>query len=87
MTVVKRKIIDCRDFPNEIGCTLLISGSPGELLKAALRHAVEEHGHKDTPELRRQIKMLMKNETAADLLKTIKKNKSINSISKKGTKK
>jgi hypothetical protein len=86
MSVVNRKIIDCRDFPNEIGCTLLIAGSPGELLKAAVRHAVEEHGHKDTPELRRQIKMLMKDETAGELLKTINKNKLIKSVNKKGTK-
>ncbi len=58
----KRKKIDCRLFPNEIGCTLTISGNKKEVLKAALRHAVEEHGHQDTPELRRQIKALMENE-------------------------
>lgn len=59
----KRKIIDCRDFPNEIGCTLLISGSAKEILGVAVRHAVEEHGHKDTPELRKQIKAMMKEES------------------------
>ena len=57
-----RKIIDCRSFPNETGCTLAISGKRGEVLKAALRHAVEEHGHKDTPELRSQLKNLLKEE-------------------------
>lgn len=57
-----RKIIDCRDFPNEIGCTLLISGSKKEVLKAAIRHAVEEHGHKDTEELRKILKDMLKNE-------------------------
>ncbi len=62
MMRVKRKIIDCRDFPNEIGCTLLISGSAKEVFKVALRHAVEEHGHQDTFELRKQIKAMMKNE-------------------------
>ncbi|HEY3251833.1 MAG TPA: DUF1059 domain-containing protein [Ignavibacteria bacterium] len=58
----KRVSIDCREFPNEIGCTLLISGSAKEVLKAAKRHAIEEHGHKDTPELHRQIKAMMKKE-------------------------
>jgi len=63
MTRIKRKIIDCRDFPNEIGCTLLISGNQKEILKVAFRHAVDEHGHKDTPELRKQIKSMMKDES------------------------
>jgi hypothetical protein len=56
-------MIDCRDFPNEIGCTLLISGSAKEVLNAAVRHAVEEHGHQDTPELRRQVRLMMKKES------------------------
>jgi hypothetical protein len=59
----KRKVIDCRDFPNEIGCTLLISGSSKEIFNVAVRHAIEEHGHKDTPELRKLIKAMMKNES------------------------
>ena len=62
MSGAKRKTIDCRDFPNEIGCTLLISGSEKEVLKVAVRHAVEEHGHQDTPELRKQIRAMLKNE-------------------------
>ncbi len=63
MVRAKRKVIDCRDFPNEIGCTLLISGSPKEILKVAVRHAVEEHGHKYTPELKKQIRSMMKEES------------------------
>ena len=59
---MKSKLIDCRDFPNEIGCTLLISGSQKEVYNIALRHAIEEHGHKDTSELRKQIKAMMKKE-------------------------
>ena len=55
-----RRIIDCRDFPNEIGCTLLISGSSKEIFHVALRHSVEDHGHKDTPELRKMLKAMMK---------------------------
>lgn len=58
-----RVIIDCRDFPNEIGCTLLISGSAREVFNIALRHSIEEHGHKDTPELRKQLRAMMKPES------------------------
>lgn len=69
MPFYKRKVIDCRDFPNEIGCTLLISGSSKEIFNIAVRHAIEEHGHKDTPELRKQIKAMMKNESQYNLHK------------------
>jgi predicted small metal-binding protein len=62
MSKSKRKYIDCREFPNEIDCTLTISGSEKEVLKAAVRHAIEEHGHQDTPELKKQLKALMQNE-------------------------
>ena len=72
----KRVIIDCRDFPNEIGCTLLISGSSKEVSKVALRHAIEEHGHKDTQELHRQIKAMMKNDSKYQKKQT--KNKKTN---------
>ena len=61
--MIKRVIIDCRDFPNEIGCTLLISGSAKEVFNIALRHAITEHGHKDTQELRKQLKIMMKPES------------------------
>ena len=74
MSQTKRVMIDCRDFPNEIGCTLLISGSAKEVLNVAVRHAVEEHGHQDTPELKRQIRSLMKKETIKIIKKTNKKN-------------
>jgi predicted small metal-binding protein len=55
-------IIDCRDMPNEINCTLMISGSAKEVMKISLRHAIEEHGHKDTKELRKQLTALIKPE-------------------------
>lgn len=58
-----RQILDCRSFPNENGCSLTISGLRKEVLKAAVRHAVEEHGHKDTPELRKQLKSLLMEES------------------------
>jgi hypothetical protein len=51
METMTRKAIDCRDFPSENGCSLTISGTENEVLKAAREHAVSSHGHKDGPEL------------------------------------
>ncbi len=73
-----RVIIDCRDFLNEIGCSLLISGNSREVLNVAVRHAVEEHGHKDTTELRKLVKAMMKPE----LIKSSKKLKKERQLNK-----
>jgi predicted small metal-binding protein len=51
-----RKMIDCRQVPNEIGCTLTIAGQEDEVLDAAVAHAVAKHGHTDTPELREMLR-------------------------------
>jgi predicted small metal-binding protein len=51
-----RKMIDCRAVPNEIGCTLTIAGTEDEVLDAAAAHAVAQHGHEDTPELRAMLR-------------------------------
>jgi|ERR1700761_9206574 hypothetical protein len=57
-----RKTIDCRTIPNDVGCTLAISGEPGELVTAAAQHAVAVHGHADNPELREQLSSLLADE-------------------------
>jgi hypothetical protein len=57
-----RKTIDCRTLPNDVGCTLAISGQPDELVAAAAQHAVAVHGHADTPELREQLRGLLGDE-------------------------
>ena len=51
-----RKMIDCRQVPNEIGCTLTIAGGEEEVLDAPTAHAVAKHGHENTPELRDMIR-------------------------------
>ncbi len=51
-----RKMIDCRQVPSDIGCTLTIAGSEEEVLDAAVAHAVAKHGHQDTPELREMLR-------------------------------
>jgi hypothetical protein len=58
--MAKRKAIDCRDHPSEKNCSLRISGTEEEVLDAATQHAVRSHGHQDTPELRNQLKSLLK---------------------------
>ncbi len=60
--MTNRKVADCRQFPSEKNCSLTIAGTEDEVLTVAVRHAVEEHGHEDTPELREQIKGLLKEE-------------------------
>jgi len=57
-----RKVVDCRLFPSEKNCSLAITGTEEEVLTVAVRHAVEEHGHDNTPELRREIRGLLKDE-------------------------
>ena len=57
-----RKIIDCRSAPNDVGCTLAITGEPDELVAAASQHAVTVHGHDDAPELREQMRGLLADE-------------------------
>ena len=43
-------------MPNDVGCTLAITGEPGELITAAAQHAVTGHGHADTPKLRDHLR-------------------------------
>jgi len=57
-----RKKADCRKFPSEMNCSVTVSGSEEEVLKVATRHAIEEHGHEDTPELVEQVKGMMEDE-------------------------
>jgi cytochrome P450 len=61
-TTMTRKVADCRDFPSETACTLTISGTEMEVLQAAAEHAVSTHGHVDGPELRAQIRAMLKDE-------------------------
>jgi hypothetical protein len=51
-----RKMIDCSKVPNDINCTLAISGKEDEVLDAAVAHAVAKHGHENTAELREMIR-------------------------------
>lgn len=61
--MAQRKSIDCRDYPSEKNCSLKISGTENEVLDAAVQHAVSAHGHEQTPELREQIRSMLKDES------------------------
>ena len=58
-----RKSIDCRNYPSEKNCSLKMSGTEEEVLDAAVQHAVSAHGHANGPELRDEIKSLLKDES------------------------
>ena len=58
---MSRKYIDCREFPSESNCTIAISAdSEDELIAAATQHAVQVHGHQDSPELRAELRQIVK---------------------------
>ncbi len=62
---MSRMVADCRDFPNEVGCTLAISGQEAEVVEAAAQHAVAAHGHQDGAELRGWLRDHLKEEAPA----------------------
>jgi hypothetical protein len=51
-----RMMADCRRFPSESNCSLVIIGEEDEVVRAGAEHAVSVHGHEDTPELREQLR-------------------------------
>jgi len=50
-----RMMADCRRFPSESNCSLVIIGEQDEAERAAVEHAISVHGHADSPELHEQI--------------------------------
>jgi len=57
---MSRMYLDCRESPGS-NCTIAISAdSEKELLEAAAQHAVSVHGHQDGPELRKELRKMLK---------------------------
>jgi predicted small metal-binding protein len=56
VTTTERVKIDCRRFPSESNCSLTISGTEDEVLKAAREHAVSSHGHPNSEELVEELR-------------------------------
>jgi predicted small metal-binding protein len=60
-----RKYIDCREVKDS-KCTVAISADrDDELIEAAVQHAVSVHGYKDSPEFRKELRKMFKQEEAA----------------------
>ena len=57
-----RKFIDCREYPSEKNCSLRISGTEDEVIEMAMQHATMSHGHENGPELREELRRLLKDE-------------------------
>jgi hypothetical protein len=58
----KRVVADCRQLPSDKPCTVTIAGTEDEVLDLAVHHATVRHGHKNSPELRAQIRTMLKEE-------------------------
>jgi len=56
-------MIDCRWFPTDNPCDIAISGNEEEVLNIAVQHAVQSHGYTETPELRQQLRSMLRNES------------------------
>ena len=54
-----RMMADCRRWPSESNCSLVILGEEDEVVRAAAEHAVSVHGHDDTPELRDEVRGML----------------------------
>jgi hypothetical protein len=61
----ERKVIDCRWYPSDQGCTLSLEGTEEEVLEAATIHAVTAHGHTEGADLREQLRKLLKDVEAS----------------------
>jgi hypothetical protein len=63
--MMSRKVADCREIPNDIGCTLTISGEEEEVVRAAAEHGISVHGEVDSLEYRASIRRSLKDEEPA----------------------
>jgi len=57
---MSRKYLDCREQPGS-NCSVAISAdTDDELIEIAVQHAVSAHGYQDGPELRKELRQMMK---------------------------
>ncbi len=54
-----RVMADCRRFPSESNCSLVIIGDEDEVLRAASEHAASVHGHPDSAETRDTLRQFL----------------------------
>ena len=61
---MSRKMLDCREMPSDMNCSVKISADQlPELMEAGVQHAISVHGHEDGPELRDTLTGLVKEDT------------------------
>ncbi|HXB66266.1 MAG TPA: DUF1059 domain-containing protein [Solirubrobacteraceae bacterium] len=63
---MSRKMADCRRWPSESSCSLVIIGEEDEVVRAAAEHAASVHGHEDTAEMREQLRSMLEPAQAYD---------------------
>ncbi len=64
---MRRKYMDCRDYPGEVDCTVALSAdTEEELLAAVVQHGAAVHGYEDTPEFREKARQGFKTGTPPD---------------------
>ncbi|HUA69858.1 MAG TPA: DUF1059 domain-containing protein [Solirubrobacteraceae bacterium] len=51
-----RMMADCRRWPSEMNCSLVIIGEEDEVVQAAAEHATSVHGHENNEELHAQLR-------------------------------
>jgi hypothetical protein len=66
METKERVMADCRG--SESGCTVTIAGSRDEVLDLAVFHAVNRHGHQDTPAFREEIRASLAPEPSSTVM-------------------
>jgi Protein of unknown function (DUF1059) len=54
-----RMMADCRRWPSESNCSLVIIGEEDEVVRAAAEHAASVHGHEDTSDMREQVRGIL----------------------------
>jgi hypothetical protein len=51
-----RMMADCRRWPSETNCSLVIIGKEDEVVRTAAEHAASVHRHENTEEVRAQLR-------------------------------
>jgi len=58
---MEKVYMDCAEDPDS-NCSVKISGTKDEVMKVSMRHATEDHGYPDTPEVKQKLTSMIKAE-------------------------
>jgi hypothetical protein len=64
LTAETRKVIDCRRFPADKPCSIVISGTEEDVLDLEVLDAASVHRHANSTELRQQLRAVLEDEGA-----------------------